>query len=147
MPPMAIPGRDQALEVENCNPHPALAITARESNQRKGSPVMIGIVILLVLLDVAIFAALTGWIARTKGRSVAEGVLLGALLGLVGLIIEACLSRPGQRASALADKLAREDKARRPLSYGTTTRSPLSHGGGEASRMLSDLKRDRDGEG
>jgi hypothetical protein len=91
-------------------------------------------IVLLVVLAVTAETVLTALIARAKGRSVTEGVLLGLLLGLIGLVIEACLPRP----AAGAARAARQDKARRPLSYGTRP------GGGEAGRMLADLKRDQD---
>jgi hypothetical protein len=97
---------------------------------------------LLVFLGVTavIEAAITGVIANGKGRLVAEGVMLGFFLGLIGMVIELCLPRPGQRASGRADKLAWQDKARRPLSYG---QHPF--GDSESARMLADLKRDREG--
>lgn len=84
-------------------------------------------IVLLVVLAVAAETVITAMIAKSRGRSVTEGVLLGLFLGLIGLVIEACL--PSHRAAMLA----RQAKARQPLRIN------------EGVRMLADLKRDREG--
>ena len=46
---------------------------------------------------VVVFAMLGAYVASQCGRSVGEGVLLGALIGPVGVIIVALLPRPVRR--------------------------------------------------
>jgi type VI protein secretion system component VasK len=98
-------------------------------------------IVLLVVLAVAAETAITALIANAKGRSITEGVLLGLFLGLIGLVIEACLpSRHAavRRAERRQSRQAVQAKAARP-GLGT---APLRRG--EAGRMLADLKRDQD---
>jgi hypothetical protein len=45
----------------------------------------------LIVLVWLVAAGLTAWVAKQKGRSVTEGVVLGLLIGLIGLVIELCL--------------------------------------------------------
>ena len=47
----------------------------------------------MVLLVWLACAGITAWLAKEKGRTVAEGVILGILLGFIGIIIELCLPR------------------------------------------------------
>lgn len=55
--------------------------------------------LLLALLIALVSAPIGGWVASTKGRPVAEGVVLGLLLGLLGPVVEALLP-PGPPAGA-----------------------------------------------
>lgn len=59
--------------------------------------------VVLALLVAAASAPIGGWVASTKGRSVAEGVVLGLLLGLLGPIIEALLPAVGPGPSGPRD--------------------------------------------
>ena len=43
---------------------------------------------LIVISSVACFAAIGGWLAQLKNRSPLEGVILGAFLGPIGVLIE-----------------------------------------------------------
>lgn len=69
----------------------------------------------LVLLAVIACAAVTGVIAKRKGRSVAEGVLLGFFLTWIGLVIELFLPRRGSWGDRGAAAQAWEGNARQPL--------------------------------
>jgi hypothetical protein len=101
----------------------------------------------MIALVIAAFwlacAAVAGWVAKTNGRPVAEGLALGFFLGLIGLAIEAWLpyhasAKAGRRERQRAAE-ARQAKAMQPLRFGAT---PLRRG--EAGRILADLKRDQD---
>jgi hypothetical protein len=82
-----------------------------------------------VLVWLALGAATTA-LARSKGRGLTEGILLGFLLGIIGLAIELLLPSQAKQAAAHA----RTDRARR---------KPRS---GEAGRMAAELKADREGD-
>lgn len=45
----------------------------------------------LTLIIWLLCAGLAAFIAKSKGRSIVEGVLLGLLLSIIGVIIEICL--------------------------------------------------------
>jgi hypothetical protein len=49
--------------------------------------------ILYTLPIFLIFGLITAWVAARKGRSIVEGLLLGALLAPIGLLIEIALPR------------------------------------------------------
>lgn len=46
---------------------------------------------MLVLIIWLLCAGISAFVAVSKNRSVVEGLALGGLLGVVGLVIEACL--------------------------------------------------------
>lgn len=63
---------------------------------------------LIVVLFWAIVGALLGWyVANQKGRSASEGVILGFLLGLVGVVIEALLPTRTERVAAVSGPTTR----------------------------------------
>jgi hypothetical protein len=72
---------------------------------------------------------ITTWVANAKGRAVLEGVLLGFILGIIGLIIEIFLPSRQRQAA----RYARMDSARRPARTNEGLR-------------ISDLKKDREGQ-
>lgn len=53
----------------------------------------------LLILIAFVSAGIGAFIANTKGRSVAEGLLLGFILGIFGLIIEAVLPSKNNQTS------------------------------------------------
>jgi hypothetical protein len=72
---------------------------------------------------------LTGWVARQKGRNTTEGIILGLLFGLLGLIVELCL--PAKREQATAPIRAGAD-AVRPYAH---TRSMRRQGQSDADAI------------
>jgi hypothetical protein len=84
------------------------------------------------LVVITVFGAFTAWIAAQKGRSPMEGLILGALFGPLGSIVEACLPqlgeprRPGERVPVRARKpttaevMRAEREARRASRVGPT---------------------------
>ena len=47
---------------------------------------MDGLVVLLII-DAAIFAPVGAWLAQSKGRAAAEGAIVGAVLGILGILV------------------------------------------------------------
>ena len=50
----------------------------------------------LMLIIWLLSAGIAAFIAQSKGRSVVEGVLLGLLLSIIGIVIEICLPNKKQ---------------------------------------------------
>jgi hypothetical protein len=62
----------------------------------------------LLVVDLLVFGPVTAWLAKQRGRSMGEGFILGALLGLIGLILiglSPAATRPMQTCPRCAEKV------------------------------------------